>query len=339
MSEMEKIAREIVNALGVEFLYYAENARPSGVPVCDRQFEGVVSDGENTFFRFLYRGVGYVGVLKGGTEEQKRYALLLPSYIESFIDKETELSKTEHLKRILRGECSTMSVYKYTTKYSVKGTACFALVIRVPKLMGEVLTVLEQYGGNSLDTVVKMSDETCVLVKFVEQMQGEEYRSAVDYAEFLVQSLKEELGLDVAVGVGPTVRELKDATLSYSQAENALRYADVFNIQGKVHSYREFILVKMIEDIPETKLARYFSELTDEHCKEVFEDEEMLATAEAFLQSSLNVSETARIMYMHRNTLLYRLDKIEKATGLNIRQFSDAVSFRVLTALHTLLKK
>ncbi len=339
MSEMEKIAQEIINTLGVEFLYYAENSRPVGVPVCDRQFEGVVSDGENTFFRFLYRGVGYVGVLKGATEEQKRYALLLPSYIESFIDKETELSKTEHLKRILRGECSSMSIYKYTTKFSVKGTACFTLVIRVPKLMGEVLTVLEQYGGNSLDTVVKMSEETCVLVKFIEQMQGEEYRSSVDYAEFLVQSLKEELGLDVAVGVGPTVRELKDVTLSYSQAENTLRYADVFNIQGKVHSYREVILVKMIEDIPEAKLSQYFTELTDEHCKEVFEDEEMLATAEAFLQSSLNVSETARIMYMHRNTLLYRLDKIEKATGLNIRQFSDAVSFRVLTALHKLLKK
>ena len=65
----------------------------------------------------------------------------------------------------------------------------------------------------------------------------------------------------------------------------------------------------------------------------------MLTTAEAFLQSSLNVSETSRNLYMHRNTLLYRLDKIEKATGLNIRLFSDAVSFRVLTALHKLLKK
>ena len=65
----------------------------------------------------------------------------------------------------------------------------------------------------------------------------------------------------------------------------------------------------------------------------------MLNTAESFLQSSLNVSETSRNLYMHRNTLLYRLDKIEKATGLNIRSFSDAVSFRVLTILHKLLGK
>ncbi len=338
MSEIERIAGEISKFPGIDFLYYAENMPPMGVPVCDKQFEGITDDGEYTYFRFLYRGTGYVGVIKGVGEEQKNYAHLLPSYIESFTDRETELSKTEYLKRILLGECSSMAVYKYAAKYSVKGTACFALVIRAHRLMKEILGVLEQYGGNSLDTALLMSEETCVLVKFTEENQ-EEYRSSLDYAEFLVQSLKEELGIDVLVGVGPTVRELKDISASYAQAENALRYADVFDIQGKVHSYREFILVKMLEEIPEIKLARYFAEITDEHCKEVFDDEEMLDTAEAFLQSSLNVSETSRNLYMHRNTLLYRLDKIEKATGLNIRQFSDAVSFRVLTVLHKLLKK
>ena len=231
-----------------------------------------------------------------------------------------------------------MSIYKYGMRFSVKGTPCFAIVLHVPRLMKETLAVLEQYGGNSLDTAVQMSENSCVLVKFIEDTE-DEYRSSVDYAEFLAQSLKEELGLDVLVGVGPTVRDLKDVALSYAQAENALRYADVFHVQGNVHSYREFILTKMVEDIPEIKLAQYFAEITDEHCKEVFADEELLTTAEVFLQSSLNVSETARTLYMHRNTLLYRLDKIEKATGLNIRQFSDAVSFRVLTILYKLLKK
>nr|MBR6778371.1 helix-turn-helix domain-containing protein [Clostridia bacterium] len=338
MTELERVIKEISTILGFEIRYYAENSRPSGIPICDRQFEKVTDDGEYTYFRFLHHSVGYIGVLDGADEAQRNYALLLPSYIEGFADKEGELSKTEHLKRILLGECSSMGIYKYGVKYSVRGTACFAIVLRVPRLMKETLAVLEQYGGNSLDTAVEMSEETCVLVKFAEEME-DEYRSSVDYAEFLTQSLQEELGLEVLAGVGPTVRELKDIAVSYAQAENALRYADVFKVQGNVHSYREFILVKMLEDIPEIKLTQYFSEITDERCKEVFDDEEMLATAEAFLQSSLNVSETSRNLYMHRNTLLYRLDKIEKATGLNIRQFSDAVSFRVLTVLHELLKK
>lgn len=339
MNELTRIAKQISEKLGLTFSYYPENIKPTSGAVCDRQFEGVIDDGSNTFFRFLFNSVGYIGVLAGAGDVERNYAALLPSYIESFMEKEAEISKTEHLKRILRGECSSMGIYKYATKYSVRGAACFTVVLRVPKMMDETLALLEQYGGNSLDTAVQMNAQTCVLVRFVDDDGDDTYRASVDYAEFLAQSLKEELGLDVAVGVGPTVRELKDTALSYAQAENTLRYADVFDFSGNVHSYRECILIKMIEDVPETKLAEYFSQITDERFKEVFEDEEMLETAEAFLQSSLNVSETSRNLYMHRNTLLYRLDKIEKATGLNIRLFSDAVSFRVLTVLHKLLKK
>ncbi|MBQ8342651.1 MAG: helix-turn-helix domain-containing protein [Clostridia bacterium] len=339
MNELERVAKQISERLGIAFSYYAENARPRTGVVCDRQFEGVIDDGSNTFFRFLFKSVGYIGVLSGAGDVERNYAALLPSYIESFMEKEAELSKTEHLKRILQGECSSMGIYKYATKYSVRGAACFTVVLRVPKLIDEILALLEQYGGNSLDTALQMNAQTCVLVRFVESDGEDTYRASVDYAEFLAQSIKEELGLDVAAGVGSTVRELKDVALSYAQAENTLRYADVFDFPGNVHSYRECVLIKMIEDVPETKLVEYFSQITDERFKEVFEDEEMLDTAEAFLQSSLNVSETSRNLYMHRNTLLYRLDKIEKATGLNIRLFSDAVSFRVLTVLHKLLKK
>ena len=339
MSDLGKICKGISEKLSIEFFYYAENTRPSHAPVCDKQFEDVTDDGAYTYFRFLYRSVGYIGCIHGVDETTYNYARLLPSYIESFAERETELSKTEHLKRILLGEASTMSIYKYSTKFSVKGAACFAIVLRVPKFMKETLAVLEQYGGNSLDTALQISDDLCALVRFINAEMEDGYRSSVDYAQFLAQSLKEELGIDAIVGVGPIVRELKDVSISYAGAENALRYADVFEVSGNVHSYREFLLVKMLEDVPEGRLNEYLSEIADEHFKEIFEDEEMLETAEAFLESSLNVSETSRNLYMHRNTLLYRLDKIEKATGLNIRLFSDAVSFRVLTVLYKLLKK
>ncbi len=338
MTELQKIADELAKKLGVFFLFYAENTRPSNIPVCDKQFDEQTDDGKYTYFRFLHRNVGYIGVLDGATDVERNYAALLPSYIESFAERETDLSKTAYLKRILLGECSSMGIYKYATKYSVRGAACFVIVLRVPKLMKETLALLEQYGGNSLDTAVQMSEDTCVLVKYVGEEENE-YRSTVDYAEFLVQSLKEELGVKAQAGVGATVRELKDVAASYVGADNALRYADVFEINGNVHSYREFLLIKMLEGISESKLTQYLAEMTDDRFKEIFEDEEMLTTAEAFLQSSLNVSETSRNLYMHRNTLLYRLDKIEKATGLNIRQFPDAVSFRVLTVIYRLLGK
>ena len=338
MTELEKIVAETSEKLGVEFFYYPEKSKPVGAPFCDRPFDGVTDDGSYTFFRFYFKSVGYIGVIHGTGVAEKNYATLLPAYIEGCIDRESELSKTDYLKRILLGECSSLGIYKYAVRYSVRDLPCFAIAIKVPKMMKETLAVIEQYAGNSLDTAVAMSEHVCALVKYLDNA-GSEYQSSLDYAEFLSHSLKEELGIDCEIGVGSTVRDLKDVPHSYVRAENAIRYADLFEEKGNVHSYREFILIKMLEDIPENKLEAFFAELTDENFKEIFDDEEMLSTAEEFLRSNLNVSETSRNLYMHRNTLLYRLDKIEKATGLNIRSFSDAVSFRVLTVMQRLLGK
>ena len=335
MNEIEKIVAEIAEKIGKELYFYPEKGKKEGAPVCDKQFDGVTDDGEYTFFRFYFKGVGYIGAIKGADKDSYATATLLPAYIESFIERETELSKTEYLKRILLGESSSLGVYKYANKFSLKGSDCFVLVLRLPKLLTETLAVIRQYGGNSLDTAVKVSEDTCALVKFISGEDDE--LSSVDYAEFLAQSIKEELGLDAIIGVGPTVKDFKEVAISYAQAENALRYADVFETQGRVHCYRDFILVKMLETLPESKLKEYLAEISGDGIKELFEDEDMLLTAEEFLNSSLNVSETARNMYLHRNTLLYRLDKIEKETGLNIRDFSDAVSFRVMTVLRKLL--
>lgn len=338
MNELQKIIEGISGNLGKKCVYYLESANQRTTPVYEKPFEGVADDGEYTFFRFFFKGIGYVGVLTGVDDVTKSYALMLPAYIESLADREAELSKTEYLKSILKGECSSLGVYKYAMKYAVKDIGCFALVLRVPKLMKEAVALIEQYGGNSLDTVAVTAEDVCVLVKYVDKTENE-YRSSVDYAEFLAQSLKEELGLQVEVGVGPTVKSIKDIARSYQQAENALRYADVFGEDGKVHSYREFVLVKVLEDVAESKLAEYFADLTDEHFLEMFQDEEMITTAEEFLRTSLNISESSRNLYVHRNTLLYRLDKFEGATGLNLRNFGDAVSFRVLTLIHRLLRK
>lgn len=336
MHELDKIAKKIANNLGVEFFYYKENSRPNDIPVCDKQFDGVTDDGTHTFFRFFFKRIGYVGVLSGDVVMARKFATLLPTYIESFAEKDADLSKAEYLKKILLGDCTSASVQKFETKFSVASSPCFTLVLSVPKFMEETIALISQYSGNSLDTVVKMDDTHCALVKFVKD--EDEYQSAADYAEFLFQSLNEELGIEVVVGVGSTVKGLKDATVSFLQASSALRYAEVFEDKGNVHTYREYMLAKMLEDAQKSKLAEYFSELADEKAKEILEDEEMVGTAEEFLRCSLNVSETSRNLYMHRNTLLYRLDKIERATGLNIRLFPDAVSFRVLMILYKLLK-
>ena len=179
--------------------------------------------------------------------------------------------------------------------------------------------------------------QSCAFLKFVDDSM--DYQSAYDYAVFLGQTLYEELGVQINIGVGTTVKNIYESMLSYQQAATTVRMSALFDNKGMVHTYREYVFIRMLEDLPEQRLGEYMSELIGDEAKEIFEDEDMMNTAEEFLQNSLNVSETSRNLYMHRNTLMYRLDKIERFTGLNIRKFSDAVSFRVLTILYKLINK
>lgn len=338
MTELQTNVQKIKETLGVELSYYLEGGQSTDVPVCEKPFEGVTNDGSNTFFRFTFQGVGYVGVLQGVGQEMDNYATLLPVYIESFNERSMQLSKTEYLKRILRGECSSVGVYKYAEKFSVAGMPCFAMVLHIPAMLPEAMEIIKQYDGNSLDVAVDVDANTCALIKFVTQKDEEEV-SDVAYAEVLAQSLQEELAIDVKIGIGPMVRSVKEIANSYARAENTLRYVDIFHIKGNVHCYRAFTLLRILEDVSGAQLEAYAAEYIDESFKEVLQEDELLETAEEFLRNSLNVSETSRNLFMHRNTLLYRLDKIEKATGLNIRSFSDALSFYVLTAVYRLLNK
>ena len=110
-------------------------------------------------------------------------------------------------------------------------------------------------------------------------------------------------------------------------------------MKGNVFAYRDFVLIKILEDIPKVKLGDYFSLIAKADSAEIFSDKEMIETAEAFLENNLNSSETSRKMYLHRNTLLYRLEKIEKQTGLDIRKFSDAITFKTALYLYRLIRE
>ena len=185
--------------------------------------------------------------------------------------------------------------------------------------------------------MVKIDDEQLAFVKFVDD-ESDEYQSSTEYAEFLKQSIYEETGASVKIAIGGTVKTVADLSTSFSQAMTAVRMINAIDAKGDVHSYKEYVLIRMLEDLPKYKLNENLETLMDTGAREIFSDEEMINTAEEFLENSLNVSETSRKLYLHRNTLTYRLDKIEKATGLNIRKFSDAVTFRLITILSKLVR-
>lgn len=289
--------------------------------------------GEETHFVLEFCGGKTDAWIEGGGESARKAANLI-CYLASNADMlRPAPERQEYLKNILLGEGGEWYAFCFLSKYNLSDQACFAVSIQEEKKIVETVAHLERCVADTRDMVVKMDENRCAVVKFCEEGQ-----TPFDFAQFLSQSLYEEIGVKASVGVGCEVNSFTEISASYQQAITAVRMSELFHSKGEVHSYKEYLLVKMLEDVPEARLKDYLEQLQIGNASEVFEDEDMLGTAEEFLENSLNISETSRNLYMHRNTLMYRLDKIERITGLNIRKFSDAVSFRVITILYKLMK-
>lgn len=348
-SELNILINSIKEKTGINIAVYSESMKyfastspdyEAAVP-SDRDFEGVFADEKTgkTFFRMKYRNAKLVGQIDGAGRISKNYAYLILNLIENSPNRELQLSQSEYLKSILLGDCNRPQILKYMRKYGVPSIGCFVMVIssRENKI-GDIINVLSNFSTNAADIAVAMEDGLAAYVKFMDETSVSEYQSAADYAGFLVQSIYEETGVNVQIAIGGNVDSLADANSSFQQAMTTLRMGYAMNSKGEVHTFKEFLLVKMLEDIPKFKLSEYLEILLDKDAKSIFSDDDMINTAEEFLENNLNVSETSRKLYLHRNTLMYRLDKIERATGLNIRKFSDAVTFRLITFLYKLIK-
>jgi carbohydrate diacid regulator len=200
----------------------------------------------------------------------------------------------------------------------------------------DVLHYLGQLAGDTKDTAVLTSDNTIAYIHNIETEN--DYQSAVDFAQMLCDNIEQELSLKVKIGVGSYAKDAFELASAFSQGSSAIKMGMASNGKSNIYSYKEFIMMRMIEEIPQAALKKYLDILLDSGAKEILGDPEMLSTAEEFLANNLNISETSRNLYLHRNTLMYRLDKIEKITGLNIRRFSDAVTFRIILILYKHLK-
>lgn len=345
-TDINVFAGEILENTGVDFCVfddqgayvYGNAMRGETVPP---EFSGVFSDvGLNkTFFRFRYKNKYYTGRLKGAGRTERNYAFLISELAEKSFTRGANLSRVEFYRSVVLGEASYFQIEKYMRKFSVEDKPACVMLVAVPVgKTDEVLNVLTAYVGTGGGDCAFVLDEThCVLVKFSDEAAGE-YRSFTEFAEFLHRTIYEETGIETTFSIGGTVKTVADLSSSFSQASSAQRMSNSVKTGGAVHSFKDFVLIKMLEDLPKYKLNEYLELLMDSAAREIFSDPEMTDTAEEFLENSLNASETSRKLYLHRNTLTYRLDKIERATGLNIRKFSDAVVFRMITILSRLIR-
>lgn len=187
-------------------------------------------------------------------------------------------------------------------------------------------TIRGLYATGTKDFVTSVDEAHIVLVKYLENTDT--YKDLNNIAKTIVDMLNTEVMVNVRVAYGTIVDNLKDVSKSYKEATMALDVGRVFYAERNVLAYNELGIGRLIHQLPISLCDMFLKEVFNGNAMEQF-DEETLSTVNLFFENSLNISETARKLYVHRNTLVYRLEKIQKTTGLDVRVFDDALTFKI----------
>ncbi len=176
------------------------------------------------------------------------------------------------------------------------------------------------------DYVISVGEQDIVLVK--ELKPGYDVKKIEKLAKSISETLNSEFYARVVIGIGTVVENIKDLARSYKEAQVALEVGKVFDTEKNIISYENLGIGRLIYQLPTTLCEMFLQEVFKNGSLENL-DRETLLTIQCFFENNLNVSETSRKLFVHRNTLVYRLEKIRKLTGLDLREFDHAITFKV----------
>ncbi len=182
------------------------------------------------------------------------------------------------------------------------------------------------YPSRDKDFVLSMSETDVVVIR--ELPAGFETEELQRTAEQIQKSLEKDIGVSCVVGIGSPVMHLRELADRYKEAQTAIEVGKVFDTEKTVVSYESLGIGRIIYQLPTTLCEMFLAEVFKKSPIESL-DQETLYTINKFFENNLNVSETSRKLFVHRNTLVYRLEKIKKLTGLDLREFDHAIVFKV----------
>ena len=176
------------------------------------------------------------------------------------------------------------------------------------------------------DFVLHISETDIVVVKEVKA--GSEIKDLIKLADSIEETLLSELSVKCLIGIGSVSSQMKDIAKSFKEATTAIEVGAVFDTEKNIISFENLGIGRLIYQLPITLCEMFLSEVFRKGSIDSL-DQETLFTIQKFFENNLNVSETSRKLFVHRNTLVYRLEKIKKLTGLDLREFDHAIVFKV----------
>ena len=272
----------------------------------------------------------YAAFVEGTDATAGQFAAMLSVSLQSIKQYHDEkFDKANFIKNVVLDNILPGDIYaKARDLHFVSDVQRVVLLIRV--VSGNDISAYDIVSGlfpdKQKDFVFNISESDTVLVKEIKPENTT--RDMEKLAASIVDTLQGEHYIKAVVGIGTPIANLKDLAASFKEAQIAMEVGKVFDTERQVISYDHLGIARLIYQLPTT--------LCDAFLREVFKqdsidslDYETLFTIQRFFENNLNVSETSRGLFVHRNTLVYRLEKIKKLTGLDLRKFDDAIVFKV----------
>lgn len=274
--------------------------------------------------------LAYVLVARGSSEDTYIIGKIAVSQLQQLMTAYKErFDRNNFFQNLLLDNLLLVDIYNRAKKLHIDvAVPRVVLIIETDKEKDN--TVAEFLGGlfspQSGDFITAIDESNVILIKSLKPDEG--YEAIEQTANTIVDMMNTEAMMNVRVAYGTIVQELKDVSKSYKEASMAMDVGKIFYIEKKVNAYGRLGIGRLIYQLPVNLCRIYIDEIFGENDPTDF-DEETITTVNKFFENNLNVSETSRQLFVHRNTLVYRLEKLEKSTGLDVRTFDDALTFKI----------
>lgn len=249
--------------------------------------------------------------------------------------------RNNFIQNILLGNLLTVDILGKAKKLHIDNKLRIAYVIDTGEKENDIVLELVKNLSDtkSGDFVVTLDAHNVVLIKDISDITtGNQEEELEAIAKSLVDNILMEAMIKVRVGYGNPVIQIGDIASSFREAKMAIQVGRVFYAEKETISYGRLGIGRLIYQLPMSLCEMFVKEVFGDEIPDILDDEEAMSTINKFFENNLNISETARQLYVHRNTLVYRLERIEKAIGLDIRTFDDAMMFRIAVMVIAHLK-
>ena len=250
----------------------------------------------------------------------------IESILESYAEKN---DKNAFMQKLLLGDYSDVEAFNRARKLHISSSArraVFLVETRQSKDEHALATIKNIFSARTHDFITSIDDRGIIIVR--ELTSTETYEDLEDIAHMLVDMLGTEAMTQAWVAYSNTADDLKDLSNAYKEARTALEIGKIFYAERNVFGYRTLGIGRLLYQLPVSICEMFIQEIFGDESLDSI-DGETLAIIRTFFENNLNLSETSRQLYVHRNTLVYRFEKIQKRFGLDLRTFEDAMTFKL----------